>query len=54
MATKKILASHKGRRCRYPKCKRLLSIYNHDNHCHVHLVKLAKEAESRGDADREV
>ena len=41
MSTKKITASHKGRKCRYKGCKRALSIYNHEVHCHVHLVKLS-------------
>jgi hypothetical protein len=48
MSTKKILTSHKGRRCRYPKCKRALSIYNHDILCHVHLNKQALEARLKG------
>ena len=39
MSTVKIVASHKGRKCKYPGCKRLLSIYNHEALCHVHLMK---------------
>ena len=37
MTAKKILTSHKGRKCKYPDCRRLLSIYNHSPYCHVHL-----------------
>ena len=48
MAIRKILASHKGRKCRYPNCKRILSIYNHDIHCHVHLDKLARQTQWKG------
>lgn len=44
MATAKIIASHKGRRCKFPGCKRMLSIYNHEVHCHVHLGKLARDS----------
>ena len=43
MSAKKISTSHKGRRCKYPNCKRVLSIYNHDSHCHIHLSKLTEE-----------
>lgn len=43
MATRKILTSHRGRKCRYPKCRRELSIYNHNTHCHVHLNKMTVE-----------
>ncbi len=39
--TKKILTSHKGRKCKSHGCKRILSIYNHDTHCHIHLNKLS-------------
>lgn len=36
--TKKLKTSAEGRRCEYPDCDRLLSIYNHEAFCRVHLV----------------
>ena len=41
MSSKKILTSHKGRKCKHPDCKRLLSIYNHSVTCHVHLNQVS-------------
>ncbi|MBF0494660.1 MAG: hypothetical protein HQL28_05975 [Candidatus Omnitrophica bacterium] len=32
-----IKTSPMHRQCKYPECKHILSIYNHDNYCHVHL-----------------
>lgn len=40
MANKQISKSHKGRKCKYPDCGRVLSIYNHDTHCHVHQDRM--------------
>jgi hypothetical protein len=37
---KKVKVSHKGRVCRHPLCKIILSIYNHGFYCHVHEEKL--------------
>ncbi|OPY58616.1 MAG: hypothetical protein A4E57_04826 [Syntrophorhabdaceae bacterium PtaU1.Bin034] len=34
---KKAKTSHKGRICKFPKCKNVLSIYNHETYCHIHL-----------------
>jgi len=34
---KKIKTSHKGRVCKFPHCKQILSIYNHEAYCHIHL-----------------
>lgn len=34
---KKIKTSHKGRICKFPPCKHVLSIYNHEEYCHIHL-----------------
>ncbi|MDD2688950.1 MAG: hypothetical protein PHT41_02200 [Candidatus Omnitrophica bacterium] len=34
---KKVRTSCKGRRCKFPRCKHILSIYNHEAYCHVHL-----------------
>jgi len=39
-AIKKIKSSAKGRKCRYPRCGHILSIYNHEEYCHVHLSQL--------------
>lgn len=36
----KVKTSHKGRKCRYPHCKHILSIYNHEAYCHVHLGRV--------------
>jgi hypothetical protein len=35
---KKVKTSHKGRKCRVLHCKHILSIYNHELYCHVHLL----------------
>jgi len=32
----KLKTSPKGRRCKFPKCDCLLSIYNHSDYCHIH------------------
>ncbi len=37
--TKKLRTSDEGRRCGYPGCERLLSIYNHESYCRVHLAQ---------------
>ena len=49
MSVKKILTAHKGRKCKYPGCGRLLSIYNLEAHCNVHL-KQAIQRETGWDA----
>lgn len=48
MQTKKIVKSPKGRRCRYPECKRELSIYNHAPHCHIHQNRISATAWGKG------
>ena len=40
---KELKTSAGGRKCMYPHCKNLLSIYNHENYCHVHRNQVAKE-----------
>ena len=40
---KKVKVSHKGRKCKFPLCKQILSIYNHEIYCHVHLGKAIYE-----------
>ncbi|MCX5707961.1 MAG: hypothetical protein NTY14_03150 [Candidatus Omnitrophica bacterium] len=34
---KKTRTSLKGRKCKHPGCSHILSIYNHEGYCHVHL-----------------
>jgi len=41
VSIKKIKMSLKGRKCKYLHCKHILSIYNHEPYCHVHLGLLA-------------
>lgn len=40
---KKVKTSSKGRRCKFPHCKSILSIYNHETCCHLHLGLIIKE-----------
>ncbi|OQB12836.1 MAG: hypothetical protein BWY16_00333 [Candidatus Omnitrophica bacterium ADurb.Bin205] len=35
---KKVKTSAKGRVCRYRNCHNILSIYNHEEYCHVHQL----------------
>jgi len=46
-AIKKVKTSYKGRKCKYPHCKHILSIYNHEEYCHVHLGQLPHEHRSK-------
>ncbi|NQU73253.1 MAG: hypothetical protein HQ547_00895 [Candidatus Omnitrophica bacterium] len=34
-----IKTSPKHRKCKYPLCKNILSIYNHDAYCNAHLSR---------------
>jgi hypothetical protein len=36
-SSQKIRVSPKGRKCQFPDCKRMLSVYNHELHCNVHV-----------------
>ena len=47
---KKIKVSHKGRICKHPACKILLSIYNHESYCYLHQDKLIIQDSIRGAA----
>ncbi|MBN2183203.1 MAG: hypothetical protein JW715_14925 [Sedimentisphaerales bacterium] len=40
---KTLKTSADGRRCAFPKCNCLLSIYNHESYCHVHRDQAAQE-----------
>ncbi|MCX5710226.1 MAG: hypothetical protein NT088_05860 [Candidatus Omnitrophica bacterium] len=44
---KKVRTSLKGRKCRFPHCKHILSIYNHESYCHVHLGQVTPEDKKR-------
>ncbi len=44
MANKKIATSYKGRRCKYEACVRVLSIYNHNVYCNIHVNKMSLES----------
>jgi hypothetical protein len=41
MAQKILKTSAEGRVCQYPQCNRLLSIYNHETYCRVHLEMMS-------------
>jgi hypothetical protein len=36
---KSLKTSPIDRKCRYPGCPHILSIYNHESYCHVHLER---------------
>ncbi len=44
---KKVNTSLKGRVCKYRRCKNILSIYNHELYCHVHLDMIMREPQSK-------
>lgn len=39
--------SAEGRRCKYPNCNRLLSIYNHQLYCRVHQEQAPAEVKPK-------
>ncbi|MBN1972824.1 MAG: hypothetical protein JW787_04250 [Sedimentisphaerales bacterium] len=39
---KVLKTSAEGRKCAYPNCNRILSIYNHESYCHIHREKEAQ------------
>jgi len=41
--SKKLRTSPKGRTCAFPRCKHILSIYNHAPYCHIHREKKAAQ-----------
>jgi len=43
----KAKTSEKGRKCRYPHCKNILSIYNHEDFCHIHQSEGAQRIKSK-------
>jgi hypothetical protein len=40
---KTLKTSAEGRKCEFPHCKRLLSIYNHEPYCHIHRDLISRE-----------
>jgi hypothetical protein len=40
---KKLKTSAEGRICKFPHCKRILSIYNHEAYCHIHWNQVSHE-----------
>ena len=40
---KALKTSAEGRKCLFPHCKRILSIYNHEVFCHVHRYQMSQE-----------
>ncbi|MGB2862235.1 MAG: hypothetical protein WBC05_02825 [Sedimentisphaerales bacterium] len=40
---KTLKTSANDRKCAFPHCKRLLSIYNHEAYCRVHRDQVAQE-----------
>ena len=32
-----------GRKCMFPHCTRILSVYNHNAYCHIHLDQMLQE-----------
>jgi hypothetical protein len=41
--TKILKTSASGRKCAYPGCENTLSIYNHEDYCHIHRDKMAQK-----------
>jgi len=39
---KTLKTSAEGRKCIFPQCNRLLSIYNHGSYCHVHRDQMTE------------
>jgi len=37
---KTLKTSPEGRRCKFQNCQRLLSIYNHQTYCRIHLEQV--------------
>ncbi|MFB0524817.1 MAG: hypothetical protein ACETVZ_04710 [Phycisphaerae bacterium] len=39
---KPLKTSPEGRKCMFPNCKHILSIYNHEAYCHIHRDKMSQ------------
>ena len=44
---KMLKTSADGRKCKFPHCARILSIYNHEAYCHIHRDKGPKGEQSK-------
>ncbi len=44
---KPLKTSVEGRKCLYPECKCILSIYNNEAYCHMHRDQMAHEEKSK-------
>jgi hypothetical protein len=40
---KELKTSALGRKCQFPRCTHVLSIYNHNAYCHVHLNRISQQ-----------
>jgi hypothetical protein len=40
---KKLRISADGRKCAFPHCNHILSIYNHEPYCHIHRERAAQK-----------
>jgi len=40
---KPLKASPEGRKCMFPNCTHILSIYNHEAYCRIHLDQILQE-----------
>jgi hypothetical protein len=40
---KMLKTSAEGRKCTFPRCTHILSIYNHEAYCHIHLDQVPQE-----------
>jgi hypothetical protein len=40
---KELKTSVDGRKCKFPHCEHILSIYNHEDYCHLHRDQAAQE-----------
>lgn len=47
MAKKALKTSEEGRVCQFPQCGRLLSIYNHQPYCRIHLEKMTESTKPK-------
>lgn len=45
--TKILKTSPEGRKCIFPGCHQLLSIYNHQNYCRVHQEQMPAEEKGK-------
>ncbi len=44
---KMLKTSAQDRKCMFPDCVHTLSIYNHEDYCHIHLDKMPLDKKSR-------